>query len=93
MAAITTSVLLMRWPLVSAVLMFLASTLNIQFRKSDYTFFAIVSSMLGIASALWFATGLLGLELADFPIIWASFKDIMIEISSHAPPEWPMVMT
>ena len=93
MATITTGVVLLRWQLLSAVLMFLASTLNIQFRKSDYTFFAIVSSMLGIASALWFATGLLGLEWADFPVIWASFKDIMIEISSHAPPEWPMVLT
>lgn len=93
MAAITTSVLLMRWPLVSAVLMFLASTLNIQFRKSDYAFLALVSSGLGIVASLWFATGLLGLTLADFPVIWASFKDIMIEISSHAPPEWPMVLT
>ena len=36
MATITTSMVLLRWPLLSAVLMFLASTLNIQFRKSDY---------------------------------------------------------
>ena len=36
MASITTSVVLLRWPLVSAVLMFLASSLNIQLRKSDY---------------------------------------------------------
>ncbi|WP_222614639.1 YjcB family protein, partial [Klebsiella pneumoniae] len=35
MASITTSVVLLRWPLVSAVLMFLASSLNIQLRKSD----------------------------------------------------------
>ena len=93
MTAITTSVLLLRWPLASAVLMFLASTMNIQFRKSDYTFLAVISSGIGITAALCFATGLLGLTLADFPVIWASFKDIMIEISSHAPPEWPMVIT
>lgn len=34
MASITTSVVLLRWPLVSAVLMFLASSLNIQLRKA-----------------------------------------------------------
>lgn len=92
MAAITTGVLLMRWPLVSAILMFLASTLNIRFRKSDYTFLAVVSSLLGIAASLWFATGLFGLTVADFGVMWSSFKDVMVEIASHAPPEWPAVM-
>ena len=41
MASITTSVVLLRWPLVSAVLMFLASSLNIQLRKSDYRQFLL----------------------------------------------------
>lgn len=41
MASITTSVVLLRWPLVSAVLMFLASSLNIQLRKSDYAGLAV----------------------------------------------------
>ena len=42
MATITTSMVLLRWPLLSAVLMFLASTLNIQFRKSDYAGLAVI---------------------------------------------------
>ncbi len=42
MASITTSVVLLRWPLVSAVLMFLASSLNIQLRKSDYAGLAVI---------------------------------------------------
>ena len=46
MASITTSVVLLRWPLVSAVLMFLASSLNIQLRKSDYAGLAIICSCL-----------------------------------------------
>ncbi|WP_416232238.1 YjcB family protein, partial [Klebsiella pneumoniae] len=41
MAAITTGVVLLRWQLLSAVLMFLASTLNIRFRKSDYIGLAV----------------------------------------------------
>ena len=44
MATITTSMVLLRWPLLSAVLMFLASTLNIQFRKSDYAGLAVIST-------------------------------------------------
>jgi hypothetical protein len=47
MATITTSMVLLRWPLLSAVLMFLASTLNIQFRKSDYAGLAVISTCWG----------------------------------------------
>lgn len=47
MASITTSVVLLRWPLVSAVLMFLASSLNIQLRKSDYAGLAVICSCMG----------------------------------------------
>ena len=35
MATLTTGVVLLRWQLLSAVMMFLASTLNIRFRRSD----------------------------------------------------------
>lgn len=53
MATITTSMVLLRWPLLSAVLMFLASTLNIQFRKSDYAGLAVISTLLGLGAACW----------------------------------------
>ncbi|NIF33599.1 hypothetical protein F3J29_15840 [Enterobacter sp. Cy-643] len=92
MATITTGVMLMRWPLFSAVLMFLASSLNIQFRRSDYRALAVVSSGLGIAASCWFAMGLLGLTLGDFPVIWASFKTGLVEIIARMPPEWPTMM-
>ncbi|GHK55052.1 membrane protein [Klebsiella pneumoniae] len=92
MASITTSVVLLRWPLVSAVLMFLASSLNIQLRKSDYAGLAVICSCLGPA-ACWFATGLLGITLLDMAKIWGNIKDVMIEVMSQTPPEWPMMMT
>ncbi|ATF94667.1 Uncharacterised protein [Cedecea neteri] len=92
MATITTGVMLMRWPLFSAVLMFLASSLNIQFRRSDYRALAVISSGLGIAASCWFAMGLLGLTLGDFPVIWASFKTGLVEIIARMPPEWPTMM-
>ncbi|WP_312457608.1 YjcB family protein [Pseudescherichia sp.] len=93
MATFTTSVVLLRWQLMSAILMFLASSLNIKFRKSDYIGLAIVSSGLGVVAACWFATGLLGITLVDVAAIWHNIKSVMIEVASHAPPEWPIVLT
>lgn len=92
MASITAGVMLMRWPLISAVLMFLASTLNIRFRKSDYTFLAVFFSVLGIAAACWFAAGLLGLSI-DVPTIFDNAKNILIDIMNQPQPDWPVVMT
>lgn len=83
-----TGVALMRWQLISAVLMFAASTLNIKFRKSDYPALAVISSGLGIAASCWFATGLLGLTF-DFPAMWVSTKEFMVQMMSYAPPDWP----
>ena len=51
MATLTTGVVLLRWQLLSAVMMFLASTLNIRFRRSDYVGLAVISSGLGVVSA------------------------------------------
>lgn len=93
MATITTSMVLLRWPLLSAVMMFLASTLNIQFRKSDYAGLAVISTLLGLGAACWFATGLLGITMADVATIWSNVKVVMMEAMSHTPPDWPMVIT
>ena len=92
MATITTGVVLLRWQLLSAVLMFLASTLNIRFRKSDYIGLAVISSGLGLVFACWFATGLLGITLVDMSAIWKNIENVMVEVMSQAPPEWPVAM-
>ena len=73
MATITTGVVLLRWQLLSAVLMFLASTLNIRFRKSDYI-------------------GLAGITLVDMSTIWQNIETVMVDVMSHTPPDWPMVL-
>lgn len=93
MATITTGVLLFRWPLLSAVLMFLASTLNIRFRKSDYIGLAILCSGMGVVAACWFATGLLGITLIEVDAIWSNMKTLMVEVMSQTPPDWPTVIT
>ncbi|WP_342322614.1 YjcB family protein [Kosakonia sp. BYX6] len=93
MATFTTSVVLFRWQLLSAVLMFMASTLNIRFRRADYIGLAVISSGMGLAAACWFATGLLGITVVDFSHVWQNMVAVMEEISQKAPPEWPMVIT
>lgn len=92
MASITTSVVLLRWPGERSTHV-LASSLNIQLRKSDYAGLAVICSCLGLAAACWFATGLLGITLLDIAKIWGNIKDVMIEVMSQTPPEWPMMMT
>jgi len=92
MATLTTGIVMMRWQLLSAVMMFLASTLNIQFRKSDYAVLAVISSGIGIAASCAFATGLLGLSI-DFAATWSHVKDVMWDVLSQTPPEWPMILT
>lgn len=93
MVSVTTGVALLRWPLVSAVLMFLASTLNIKLRKSDYAGLAIITSVAGLAAACWFATGLLGITAVELAAVWNNIKDVMVEVMKQTPPEWPMVVT
>ena len=93
MATLTTSVVLFRWQLLSALLMFMASTLNIRFRRSDYFGLAVISSGMGLAAACWFATGLLGITLLDVAAIWNNVKAVMVEAMSHTPPDWPMMYT
>ena len=82
MATLTTGVVLLRWQLLSAVMMFLASTLNIRFRRADYVGLAVISSGLGVVSACWFAMGLLGITMA-----------VMVEEMNQTPPQWPMILT
>lgn len=93
MVSVTTGVALLRWPLVSAVLMFLASTLNIKLRKSDLAGLAILTSLAGLAAACWFATGLLGITLVELDAVWNNIKDVMVQVMQQTPPEWPMVIT
>ena len=92
MLSLTAGVTLLRWPLTSAVLMFVASTLKIKLRKADYIGLGAICSMLGLAAACWFATGLLGITLIDIAKIWGNIKDVMIEVMSQTPPEWPVAL-
>lgn len=90
MGTITAGVMLMRWPLISAILMFVASMLNIKLRRSHYPALAIISTMMGVSASCWFATGLLGLTAAEIATSWLVIKDWVVKVISHAPPSWPI---
>lgn len=92
MASITTSVILLRWPLVSAVLMFLASSMNIQLRKSDYAGLAVICSCIGLVAACWFATGLLD-HAAGYRENLGQYQRRHDRSHESDAPQWPMVMT
>lgn len=89
MGTITASVIMMRWPLISALLMFLASTFNIKFRQSRFPALAFISTLTGVGASCWFATSLLGLTAADLVTSWIAMKEWALTVLSYAPENWP----
>ncbi len=92
MATITTSLIAMRWELLSAIMMFFASTLKIKFRQSSNHVMAFMCGSIGLGMTCWFVTGMLGITLSmenlhQFMLIT---KDTFIQVMSQTPPHWPM---
>lgn len=92
MGTITASVLLMRWELLSAVMMFLASTFNVKCRQASRNAMAFVFTGIGIGMSCWFVTGLLGITLSmeNLHNFWHISKEVFIDVMSRTPPEWPL---
>lgn len=92
MATITTSVILMRWELLSAVMMFFASTFNVRCRKASRNVMALAFTGIGIGMSCWFVTGLLGITLSmeNLHNFWHITKEVFVEVMSRAPADWPM---
>lgn len=92
MGTITASVMLMRWELLSAVMMFIASTFNVQCRKASRNAMAFVFTGIGIGMSCWFVTGLLGITLSmeNLYNFWHITKDVFINVMSQTPPDWPI---
>lgn len=92
MSTLAAGFVMMRWELLSAVMMFFASTLNVVCRKASKNALAFVFSGVGISMAYWFVTGLLGVtlsvELASWADIWAGMKEFATYIVAHTPPDW-----
>ncbi|MCE0490237.1 YjcB family protein [Pantoea sp. Mb-10] len=92
MATLTTSLLVMRWELLSAIMMFFASTLKIKMRQRSHPVIALMFGGLGVGMSCWFVTGLLGITLSmeNLHNFMEISKTAFVNAMSQAPAEWPM---
>ncbi|AHF77738.1 membrane protein [Sodalis praecaptivus] len=91
MGTLAASFLVMRWELLSAMMMFFASQLHVQCRRSSRNAMAFIFTGVGIGMACWFVTGLLGITLAQLLMIrhemWESMKQGMLFMMANTPPD------
>ncbi|MEM6162535.1 YjcB family protein [Erwinia sp. P6884] len=92
MGTIAASVLLMRWELLSAIMMFFASTFNVKCRKASHNAMAFMFTGIGIGMACWFVMGLAGmtLSIAEVRNFWQITRDVFIQMISTTPPDYPL---
>ncbi|MFP1592748.1 YjcB family protein [Escherichia coli] len=93
MATLTTGVVLLRWQLLSAVMMFWPA-------HSTSVFVGLIMSACGDRQAVWALFppvgsrwGLFGITMADITAIWHNIESVMIEEMNQTPPQWPMILT
>ncbi|RLM16622.1 hypothetical protein BIY27_00595 [Gibbsiella quercinecans] len=91
MSAIATGFIMMRWELLSAVMMFFASQLNVLCRKTSRHGMAFMFSSLGMFTSIWFVMGLMGVEFSQegMAYFWSVVKDAFIDVMSQTPTQWP----
>ncbi len=94
MATLTASLVVMRWELLSAVLMFFASTFKTKCRQTSHPVMAFLFSGIGVGVTCWFVAGLLGMtfSMENMNNFLKIMKEAFINIMSQTPPEWPMPM-
>ncbi|OMQ27012.1 YjcB family protein [Serratia oryzae] len=87
MSTIATGLIMMRWELLSAVMMFIASQLNVVCRKASRNGMALMFSSLGVFTACWFVMGLMGISfsLAGILHFLSAAKETFIDIMSKTP--------
>lgn len=92
MSTIATGFIMMRWELLSAVMMFIASQLNVVCRKASRNGMAFIFSSLGLFTTIWFVMGLMGITLTVESVshFWAVSKDVFIDVMSQMPTDWPI---
>jgi len=92
MSTIATGLIMMRWELLSAVMMFMASQLNVVCRKTSRNGMAFMFSSLGLFTTCWFVMGLMGISFSQegFLHFWSVTKDVFFDVMSKTPTDWPM---
>ena len=91
MGTLTAGIVMMRWELLSAFLMFCTSQLNILCRQSSRNTMAFVCSGLGLTVTCFFVMSLMGMThnataIAQF---WSMTKDVFFDVMSKTPTDMP----
>lgn len=63
-ATLTTNLLVMRWELLSAVMMFFASRVKIKLHQNSHYVMVLLCSSIVAGMSCWFVTGLMGITLS-----------------------------
>ncbi len=92
MSTIATGFIMMRWELLSAVMMFLASQLNVVCRKASRNGMAFMFSSLGLFTTCWFVMGLMGMSFSMEGVMhfWSVSKDVFVDVMSKTPTALPL---
>ncbi|RLR18401.1 hypothetical protein D8L93_01230 [Sodalis-like symbiont of Bactericera trigonica] len=89
MGTLTASFLVMRWGLLSAMMIFIASQLHVQCRRSSRNVMAFVFTGVGIGMSCWFVTGLMGITLSELLLMrhemWEGMKQGMLFMMANTP--------
>lgn len=87
MGTLTAGIVMMRWELLSAFLMFCTSQLNIVCRQSSRNTMAFVCSGLGLTLTCFFVMSLMGMnyDAAAVAQFWANTKDVFFDVMSKTP--------
>ena len=93
MGTLTAGIVMMRWELLSAFLMFCTSQLNIVCRQSSRNTMAFVCSGLGLTVTCFFVMSLMGISynaeaVAQF---WSVSKDVFFDVMSKTPTDMPLL--
>ncbi|TPG61544.1 YjcB family protein [Ewingella americana] len=91
MGTLTASLMMMRWELLSAFLMFCTSQLNIVCRQSSRNSMAFIFSGAGLMVTCFFVMSLMGMTFNADAIahFWAVTKDVFFDTMSKTPTDMP----
>ena len=85
MGTVMTGLIVARWKIMSTFMMFIASSLNVKFRKKGHRIIAFAFSGIGFATACWLVLTLSGntINTAGMSHFWAVAKDVFVDVMSQ----------
>lgn len=85
MGTVMTGLIVARWEIMSTFMMFIASSLNVKFRRKGHRIVAFAFSGIGFSTACWLVLILSGttINTAGMSHFWAVAKDVFVDVMSQ----------